>query len=399
MEAGSSEEQVTPRGLSALHERELIRRFQTGDAGAREDALRGLLKAFQPFLRARVIEALRSGVDFNDLEQEAQLGFMRAVERFDRRRATGLASYADLWVRGHLRRFVAQDRVIHIPERPARELAQLRSLMREHSGFGAEPSLDELADATGRSPDRILELLQIPDCVVSLNEITDGEAAASSAHRPGAWARTAARLINEAEDEVHSDLYDTGEVESLVDEYQGLRSQLEVRTSALEEPRLRRRGSQVATLVRLVDLDRALQRVSGKQFVTLELAGLRDLQLRALQELVGVRHTTLAYRKKAGVKWMSSWMNGNEVAGIRRHVFWRRLFAWNLGELWLHGEPVAFEVWGRLGQARELWTGQRAVPIRALAGFGEGWLLTPELLGRRVDWDELDDDQLSEAAA
>jgi hypothetical protein len=92
-------------------------------------------------------------------------------------------------------------------------------------------------------------------------------------------------------------------------------------------------------------------------------------------------------------------MNGNEVAGIRRHVFWRRLFAWNLGELWLHGEPVALEVWGRLGQARELWTGQRAVPIRALAGFGEGWLLTPELLGRRVDWDELDDDQLSEAAA
>jgi RNA polymerase sigma factor (sigma-70 family) len=396
----SRAEHLTPQGISWLEERELVRRFQTGDARDRDRALRALLKAFRPFLRARIAEAHRSSVDLGDLEQEALLGFVRAVERFDLTRTTRLSSYAQPWVQGRLRRFVAKDRVIHIPEQPARELAHLRSVMREYSeALGAEASLNELADATGQTAGRILELLQIPDGVVSLSEIIDGEAATTSANRPGGWARTAAALIGDAEEEVHSDIYNTGEVGSLVDEYQGLRSQLEVRTTPFEEPRLRPRGSHVSTLVRLVDLDRALQRVSGKQFVALELAGLRDLQLRKLEEFLGVRHTTLADRKKAGVKWVCAWLNGNTEADVRRHVFWRRLFAWNLGELLVFGEPVAFEVVARLGAARELWTGTRSIPVRAMEVFGEGWLLTPELLGRETDWGEDTDAEAEPRAA
>jgi hypothetical protein len=331
-------------------------------------------------------------VDFADLEQEARLGFTRAVERFDLARTTRLSSYAEPWVRGRLRRFVARDRLINVPDRPARELAELRSIMRTYSeSFGTGASLQELSEETGQTEERILELLQIPDGVVSLGEIIYGEAATASVNRPGGWARAAAAYINEAEEEVHTDTYDTGEIESLVDEYQGLRSKLEVRGTSFEEPRLRRRGSQVSTLVRLVDLDRALQRVSGKRFVALELAGLRDLQLRKLEELLQVRHTTFADRKKAGVNWMCAWLNGDEDGGVRRLVFWRRLFAWNLIELRVNGEPVAFEVWSRLGSARALWTGERWIPVQAMAAFGEGWLLTPELLGREIVWDVEDD--------
>jgi hypothetical protein len=97
---------------------------------------------------------------------------------------------------------------------------------------------------------------------------------------------------------------------------------------------------------------------------------------------------------------MTSWLNGDGAAAtVRRVVFWRRLFAWNLGELWLQGDaPVAFEVWARLGHARSIWTGSREIPIRALAGFGEGWLLTPELIGRTIEFDEEPQGQVIDAS-
>ncbi len=254
--------------------------------------------------------------------------------------------------------------------------------------LGREATLGELARESGTDAARIEELLAIPEAVVSLTAIENGEAGATPELRPGDWARRAAVLADEVEEEVTSANYDTGELGTLLDEYQGLRSQLEVRTSDFGEPRLRRRGNRISNLIRLVDLDHALQRVSGRQFVALELAGLRDLPLRELEALLSVRHSTLSDRKQAAVKWMCEWLNGS-ISGsvVRRQVFWRRLFAWNLGELWVHGEPVAFEVWARMLDPAELWTGSRSIPIRALSAFGEGWLLTPELLGRTTDWD------------
>jgi hypothetical protein len=89
----------------------------------------------------------------------------------------------------------------------------------------------------------------------------------------------------------------------------------------------------------------------------------------------------------AGCNWLN---NGEVEPPPRRRVFWRRLFAWNLSELRAQGEPVAFEVWARVAGARELWTGERSIPVLALAAFGEGWLLTPELLGRSEETDDAD---------
>ncbi|MDQ3399464.1 MAG: sigma-70 family RNA polymerase sigma factor [Chloroflexota bacterium] len=380
----------TTRLLSPSAERELVRSAQAKYGAQSERAVDGLIKAFRPFLRARVAKFERAGVDAADLEQEARIGFVRAVERYDLARPERLSTYAELWVDGALRRYVSRQRLIHVPQRVGQELGDLRSQMTGLSDvLGREATLGELARESGTDAARIEELLAIPEAVVSLTAIENGEAGATPELRPGDWARRAAVLADEVEEEVTSANYDTGELGTLLDEYQGLRSQLEVRTSDFGEPRLRRRGNRTSNLVRLADLDHALQRVSGRQFVALELAGLRDLPLRELEALLSVRHTTFADRKKAGLRWMCSWLNeGTADCSPRRLVWWRRLFAWNLGELWIQGEPVAFEVWGRLMGAEELWTGERTIPIRPLAAFGEGWLLTPELLGRDIDWDE-----------
>jgi RNA polymerase sigma factor (sigma-70 family) len=377
--------------LTRSAERDLIRRAQSSDANQREQAVKALLKAFRPYLQARIRPLERPGIDVADLDQEACLGFLRAVERFDLTRPEGLATYADLWVRGELRRFASRQRVIHLPQKVGQELAALRALIGELAEIaGREPTLVEIERESGIAQSRIRELLQIPEATIPLNTIENGEAGAGAEGRPGAWAGRAAALVDDVEEDVGSPIYDAAEVEALVDGYQGLRSQLEVSTSQLGEPRLRRRGGRLSNLVRLADLDRALQRASGRHFVALELAGLRDLPLRELEDLLKVRHSTFADRKQAGVRQVCRYLNGpkNGAAATRRVVFWRRLFAWNLGELRVQGEPVAFEIWARVGGAAELWTGTRSIPVRALAAFGEGWLLTPDLLGRKISWDD-----------
>jgi hypothetical protein len=390
-----------PRRLSQRAERELICRVQSGRYSEREHAVSVLLTAFKPFLSARTAPFRGYAVDAADLEQEARAAFVRAVERFDLSRTTRLSSYASRWVDGALRRFVAGDWLIRVPQRTGRELAQVRRVRLEFvDAFGKEPTLVELEKGTGLSSARIVELMQVPEATVSLGAIANGEAGFVKEARPGGWARAAAVLADEAEEEVTSDSYEPGEVSVLVDEYQSLRSQLEIRTSAFDEPRLRRRGARIANLVRLTDVDRALQRASDRQFVALEFAALRDLPLRELESLFNVRHTTFADRRRAGVTWIARWLNGHEPdSRVRRFVFWRRLFAWNLGELRIHGEPVAFEVWARMADARELWTGTRSIPVRALAVFGSGWLLTPEVLGRSIDWDDTESEEVAVGAS
>ncbi len=279
-ESTSATESEAWSGVSVANERRLIRCAQQGNESEREVALEELLKAFGPFVKARVRLFSQQGVEILDLEQEAQLGFIRAVLKFDLARETRLASFADLWVLGALRRFIARDRLIRLPDGVTRELAQLRVAMRELEGGrrNATVGMQELASETAIPEERVGQLLLIPDGRVSLQEITHGEASLTNQDRPGSWARAAAVLSDEAEEESLTSTYDIGEVTSLVDEYQGLRSLLEVRTATFEDPRLRRHGSRIANLVRLVDIDRAMQRVTGKQFVALELNVLAALQ-------------------------------------------------------------------------------------------------------------------------
>lgn len=81
---------------------ELFRRFRDTRDGSARDAL---LAVHLPLLRSMV----RSYPQFlgrEDMLQEAQIGFLRALETFDPDRGVTLATYARYWIRAHLNRYL-----------------------------------------------------------------------------------------------------------------------------------------------------------------------------------------------------------------------------------------------------------------------------------------------------
>jgi hypothetical protein len=301
-------------------------------------------------------------------------------------------------VEGALHREVMTEAAeIRIPRRKAALVARIEATRgRLAQELGREPTLGELAFELGIGASEIESTMRLPRKSWSLERIVDGETGALVEGDQRRFDSRAAQVAYDAEDDVEQDgEYSLGEVDGLLREYQGLRSALDLPEPPLREPRLRRRKRE-SILCRLMDLDYGLQRIDGIRWLVLEMAGMRDLSLRTLEQLLGVRHSTLQYRLQIGERQLVALINDRSApVAPRRLVFWRRLFAWSSGAgAWLEGdeqpEPIAFEVWARIGQAGTLGLGGRVIPIRALARFGEGWLITPELLARS-DRDDEDD--------
>lgn len=96
--AGEASVAELPAGwITPSVERRLILAFQVGSSGDRERAIRDLLRAYDPMLRASVLRWRGRGVDENELRQVAEIAFMRSLERFDLALPWRLSTYAKPW--------------------------------------------------------------------------------------------------------------------------------------------------------------------------------------------------------------------------------------------------------------------------------------------------------------
>ena len=131
---------------------ELLRAAQEGDRDACEQAVlenNGLIWSVVRRYYGR-------GVEPDDLYQLGCLGFLKAIRGFDFSYGTCFSTYAVPKIAGEIRRFLRDDGTIKVG-RSIREQALTLYALRERlrQELGREPSLSELSDQTGWSPDSL----------------------------------------------------------------------------------------------------------------------------------------------------------------------------------------------------------------------------------------------------
>jgi RNA polymerase sigma factor (sigma-70 family) len=151
-----------------LGSEDLALRAVRGDREARER----LISASLPWLRRLTRRYGGRGVEQADLEQDAVIGLLRALVRFDPERGTPFWAYARWWVRQALQQAVAESsRSMRLPTHVLWDMHELKEtrerLVRERGG---DPRAVEIADALGWNVRRVELALRAERPPKSLDE-------------------------------------------------------------------------------------------------------------------------------------------------------------------------------------------------------------------------------------
>lgn len=177
------------RAAEALEEVRLTRGFlmELADKAVREKVGRDFVEALgrQTKARERMIlcnlrlalsiakKHLWSGMPFDDLVQEANIGLMKAVERYDWRRGFRFSTYATWWIRQQVSRSIADTaRVVRAPvhiQETARKVLRERESV--EARLGRPETETETARRIGVPLAKTRMLLATFEDVVSLDEV------------------------------------------------------------------------------------------------------------------------------------------------------------------------------------------------------------------------------------
>ena len=150
---------------------ELIRLCQSGDTEAKETLLQencGLIWSVTKRFIGR-------GTEVDDLYQLGCLGFLKAIEGFDTAFGTQFSTYAVPKISGEIRRFLRDDGAVKV-SRGIKERAVVikNAHLKLVQELGREPTLEEISETTGLTPDEIAVAEGATASVESIHRDNDG---------------------------------------------------------------------------------------------------------------------------------------------------------------------------------------------------------------------------------
>ena len=153
--------------LTREEEVELSKRIEAGDARARRHMINANLR-----LAISIAKKYQNrGCSLEDLIQESSVGLIKAVDRFDWRRGFKFSTYACWWIKQSVRKHVASHgNSVKLPSHARGLLWKMRQYKEEYEEeFGTEPSMKELADLLGVSPNTLHSIITSAASPVSLD--------------------------------------------------------------------------------------------------------------------------------------------------------------------------------------------------------------------------------------
>lgn len=159
--------------LSAQQEQQLAARCVQGD----EDAVRTLVLSNLRLVVSVAKEYDGRGVPVMDLIQEGCIGLLAAAKKYDHMRDCRFATYATLWIRQSITRYlISQQSIIRVPAYTAEQLRKIRdaeqTLQRQ---LDRVPTDEELAALLGMEAEKLRRVRSLQPQTVSLDAAPDEE--------------------------------------------------------------------------------------------------------------------------------------------------------------------------------------------------------------------------------
>ena len=131
---------------------ELIAQAQQGDKNASE----ALVTENAGLIWSVARRFLGRGAEADDLYQLGCLGFIKAVDGFDLAFGTQFSTYAVPKIAGEIRRFLRDDGTVKVSRSIKEQAAAIKTARSQLAAQqGREPTLSQLAEATGFTPEEI----------------------------------------------------------------------------------------------------------------------------------------------------------------------------------------------------------------------------------------------------